>query len=51
MARILGTVRRGRTKITSAKQMRWMHAHRIDHTHFVYDARGRLIRKVRHTYY
>jgi len=46
--RILGTIRRGRVKIRSRKQMRYLHAHRIDHTHFV--RRKGKVRKVRHTY-
>lgn len=50
MSRVLGTIRRGRTKVYSARQMAYLHAHGIDHTHFVY-RRGRLVKKVRHTYY
>lgn len=46
--RVLGTTRRGRRKIRSPKQMRYLHQNKIDHTHFV-RRKGR-IRKVRHVY-
>lgn len=46
--RVLGTIRRGKVKVRSKKQMRLLHVRRIDHTHFV-RRKGRL-RKVRHTY-
>ncbi len=46
--RTLGTIRRGKVKIKSQKQMRYLHVHHIDHTHFV-RRKGKL-RKVRHTY-
>ncbi len=46
--RILGTVRRGRVKVRSTKQMKYLHVHHIDHTHFV-RRKGR-VRKVRHVY-
>lgn len=48
MSRILGTVRRGKIKVRSKKQMAFLHAHHIDHTHYA-RKRGRL-RKVRHVY-
>ena len=43
--RVLGTVKRGTVEITSRKQMAFLHAQEIDHTHV--DAQGR---KKRHTY-
>lgn len=43
--RILGTVKRGRVKIRSKRQMRFLHNERIDHTHI--DRKGR---RRRHTY-
>lgn len=48
MSKILGTVRRGKVKITSEKQMRFFHVHKIDHTHFV-RKKGKIIKK-RHIY-
>jgi len=47
--KVLGTIRRGRTKITSAKQMRYLHSHRIDHTHYSYKGSS-IISKTRHIY-
>jgi hypothetical protein len=46
--KVLGTIKRGRVKVRSAKQMRYLHVNRIDHTHFV--RKGGKLRKVRHTY-
>lgn len=48
--RPLGTIKRGRVKVYSKKQMAFLHYARIDHTHFVYRG-GRLVRKKRHVYY
>ncbi len=45
MSRILGTVRRGRVKIRSQRQMRFLEAHHIDHTHITKSGK-----KVRHTW-
>ena len=44
----LGTVRRGKVKIYSPEQMRFLHVAHIDHTHFV--RKGGKLKKVRHTY-
>lgn len=43
--KVLGTIKRGRVKIRSAKQMRFLHQFRIDHTHFTKSGK-----KKRHTY-
>lgn len=48
MSKVLGTVRRGKVKIRSRRQMRFLEARHIDHTHFV-RRKGKL-RKVRHTW-
>lgn len=45
---VLGTIKRGKVKIYSEKQMHYLDMENIDHTHFVYDEHGKLIRKVRH---
>jgi hypothetical protein len=45
---ILGTIKRGKVKIYTEKQMRYLHFQHIDHTHFVYDKNGKLVRKERH---
>lgn len=47
--KVLGTIRKGRTKIYSQKQMGFLHAHEIDHTHFKRRG-GRIVAKKRHTY-
>lgn len=46
----LGTTHRGSQKVYSERQMGYLEAHHIDHTHFVYDENGRLVRKSRHTW-
>lgn len=43
--KIIGTIKRGRVKIRSKRQMRFLHYAKIDHTHI--DKKGR---KRRHTY-
>jgi hypothetical protein len=43
--RILGTIKRGKVKIRSAKQMRFLHWAKIDHTHISKDGKV-----TRHTY-
>ena len=48
MVRVLGTIRKGKIKIVSEKQMHYLEMNHIDHTHFVYNENGKLIRKVRH---
>lgn len=45
---ILGTIKRGKVKIYSEKQMRYLEFKKIDHTHYVYNENGKLVRKVRH---
>lgn len=47
--KVLGTIKRGKVKITSKKQIAYLHVHEIDHTHFVC-RNGKIVRKVRHTY-
>ena len=49
MARILGTIKKGKVKIRSKKQMGFLHYARIDHTHFKYKGK-KLVKKSRHTY-
>ncbi len=46
--KVLGTVRRGKVKITSEKQMRFLHFKRLPHTDYIYK-NEKLIKK-RHTY-
>jgi hypothetical protein len=48
--RVLGTTHRGRTKVTSQKEMDYMEAHHIDHTHYAYTKGGNLKHKSRHTW-
>ena len=50
MGKVLGTVKRRKVKITSEKQMAYLHFMKLPHTHFSYDKKGRAIRKTRHTY-
>lgn len=45
---VLGTIKRGKIKVYSEKQMHYLHFKDIDHTHFVYNKGGRLVKKVRH---
>lgn len=45
---VLGTTHRGKRKIKSEKQMKYLHAHKIDHTHYV-RKKGKIIKK-RHIY-
>ena len=47
--RILGTIKRGKVKIYSKKQMAFLHRKKIDHTHFEYRG-GRIIKKSRYVY-
>jgi hypothetical protein len=44
---VLGTIKQGRIKIYSEKQMHYLHMEHIDHTHYVYK-NGKLVKKVRH---
>ena len=46
--KVLGTVRRGKVKITSEKQMKYLHFKKLPHTHFKYK-NDKVIKK-RHTY-
>lgn len=46
--KVLGTIKRGRVKIRSRRQMRYLHEYRIDHTHYV-RRKGKLIKR-RHVY-
>ena len=39
MPRVLGTTHRGKTEITSEKQMKYLEAHHIDHTHYSKDGK------------
>lgn len=45
---ILGTIKRGKVKVYSESQMHYLEMNKIDHTHFVYNEKGQLVRKVRH---
>jgi hypothetical protein len=45
--KILGTVKRGKVKIYSDKQMKYLHFKKLPHTHFVYRG-NKLVKKVRH---
>ena len=47
--KVLGTVKRGKVKITSEKQMKFLHFKKLAHTHFKY-VDGHLVKK-RHTYH
>ena len=49
MARILGTIKRGKVKVYSQKEMAYLHYKKLDHTHYKYKG-NRLVAKVRHTY-
>ena len=39
MPKVLGTTHRGKVEVTSEKQMGYLHAHHIDHTHFSKDGK------------
>lgn len=44
---VLGTIKRGKVKIYTEKQLHYLEMNHIDHTHFVYK-NGKLVKKVRH---
>jgi len=46
--KLLGTIKRGKVKIYSPKQMRYLHWQEIDHTHFKYKDGKRIA--TRHIY-
>lgn len=48
MTRVLGTIKRGKIKVVSEEQMHYLHLKNIDHTHYVYNKKGKLVKKVRH---
>lgn len=42
--KVLGTIKRGKVKIYSKKQMAFLHAKHLPHTHYVYK-NGKVIKK------
>jgi hypothetical protein len=44
--RVLGTIKRGKVKITSMKQIKYLEVKKLPYTRFVY-RKGKLIKKVR----
>lgn len=47
--RVLGTIKKGRVKVYSKKQIGYLHHNKIDHTHYKYRG-GKLVAKKRHLY-